>query len=129
MAKDEKLDKALDLIMSKNEDVTPKDFVDKDEIIEDEEADTEKPVDEPITEDDESKKKTKEKKVEKKPKETKKVEEPIPSDPDEPDNKKINIDFKSRGFNNLKEAQNFIKTDYFKGLGKVDQEEYLNWLK
>lgn len=109
MAKDEKLKEALDLIVKKNENVTPKDFVDKDEIIEDV-VETEEPI--------------------KESKEEKKVEKP--ETPEVEKSKKVvktEIDFKSRGFNTLKEAQNFVKTDYFKGLGKVDQEEYLNWLK
>lgn len=40
-----------------------------------------------------------------------------------------NIDYKGRGFSSFEDAINFIETDYFKGLGKADQEEYLNWLK
>ena len=39
------------------------------------------------------------------------------------------IDYIGRGFKSLKEAQDFINTAYFKGLGKEDQEEYKNWLK
>lgn len=114
MAKDEKLDKALDLIMSKNEDVTPKDFVDKDEINE-EEIITEEPVEESTDN--------------KKTKEEKKVKKPETPEDEKSKDVKTNLNFKARGFNTLKEAQNFIKTDYFKGLGKEDQEEYLNWLK
>lgn len=40
-----------------------------------------------------------------------------------------NIDFEGRGFSSFEEAVKFIETKYFKGLGKEDQEEYLNWLK
>lgn len=40
-----------------------------------------------------------------------------------------NIDFVGRGFSSFDKAKDFVKTDYFKGLGKEDQEEYLNWLK
>lgn len=40
-----------------------------------------------------------------------------------------NIDFAGRGFSSFDEAKAFVKTGYFKGLGKEDQEEYLNWLK
>ena len=40
-----------------------------------------------------------------------------------------NIDFAGRGFSSFEEAVKFIETSYFKGLGKEDQEEYLNWLK
>jgi hypothetical protein len=40
-----------------------------------------------------------------------------------------NIDFAGRGFSSFEEAIKFPETSYFKGLGKEDQEEYLNWLK
>jgi hypothetical protein len=40
-----------------------------------------------------------------------------------------NIDYASRGFSSIEEALSFPDTDYFKGLGKEDKEEYLNWLK
>lgn len=39
------------------------------------------------------------------------------------------IDFVGRGFSSIKEAIDFVETDYFKHLGKADQEEYKNWLK
>ncbi len=115
MAKDEKLNAALELIVGKNDDVTPKDFVDKNEIIT--EISTEKPTEE------------KPKEESKETKKIKKVKKPKTPEAEKSKEEKINLDFKSRGFNTLKEAQNFVKTDYFKGLGKEDQDEYLNWLK
>ena len=39
------------------------------------------------------------------------------------------LDYVSRGFMSEKEARDFIKTDYFKNLGKADQEEFMAWLK
>lgn len=67
------------------------------------------------------------------------VEEPIIEDTVEPitveEEPKLegkynkNIDFKGRGFSSFEEAVKFIETSYFKGLGKDDKEEYLNWLK
>lgn len=38
------------------------------------------------------------------------------------------IDFIGRGFDSLKDAIEFMETDYFKNLGKADQAEYKNWL-
>lgn len=40
-----------------------------------------------------------------------------------------NINYAARGFSSIEEALSFPDTDYFKGLGKEDREEYLNWLK
>lgn len=40
-----------------------------------------------------------------------------------------NINYAARGFSSIEEALSFPDTDYFKGLGKEDKEEYLNWLK
>lgn len=38
------------------------------------------------------------------------------------------LDYESRGFASEKAARDFINTEYFKHLGKADQEEYLAWL-
>lgn len=38
------------------------------------------------------------------------------------------LDYKGRGFNTIDEAFAFIDTDYFKGLGQADQDEFINWL-
>ena len=38
------------------------------------------------------------------------------------------LDYSSRGFKSIDEAFAFIDTPYFKGLGKADQEEFINWL-
>lgn len=42
---------------------------------------------------------------------------------------KKDLDFRSRGFETLDQAYDFINTYYFKHLGKADQDEYMNWLK
>lgn len=38
------------------------------------------------------------------------------------------VDYKSRGFKSLEEAYAFVETEYFKNLGKADQEEFIKWL-
>lgn len=38
------------------------------------------------------------------------------------------VDYVNRGFKTLEEAYNFVETEYFKNLGKADQEEYIDWL-
>lgn len=38
------------------------------------------------------------------------------------------LDYAGRGFTSIDEAFAFIDTKYFKGLGKEDQEEFINWL-
>lgn len=63
--------------------------------------------------------------------ETVEVTEPIVTDEKSKSKEKYNknIDFAGRGFSSFEKAVKFIETSYFKGLGKEDQEEYLNWLK
>lgn len=41
---------------------------------------------------------------------------------------KKQIDFAGRGFSTYEDAVKFVETKYFKGLGKEDKDEYLNWL-
>jgi hypothetical protein len=38
------------------------------------------------------------------------------------------LDYAGRGFKSIDEAFAFVDTEYFKGLGKEDQEEFINWL-
>ena len=38
------------------------------------------------------------------------------------------LDYAGRGFTSIDEAFAFVDTKYFKGLGKEDQEEFINWL-
>ena len=38
------------------------------------------------------------------------------------------IDYVARGFETLEDAFEFTNTPYFKGLGKEDQDEFINWL-
>ena len=39
------------------------------------------------------------------------------------------LDYTSRGFKTKKEAEDFIKTEYFKNLGEADKKEFMAWLK
>ena len=38
------------------------------------------------------------------------------------------INYIGRGFSSLEDAKAFVDSNYFKGLGKADRDEYLNWL-
>lgn len=87
-------------------------------------------VDDSISSGEVSKEQTVETKVEIGTKETIKesVIKPIVTE-EKSKSKKTNIDFEGRGFSSIEEALDFPNTKYFKGLGKEDKEEYLNWLK
>lgn len=39
-----------------------------------------------------------------------------------------NVNYKGRGFKALEDAVNYIHTDRFKKLEKIEQDEYLSWL-
>jgi len=38
------------------------------------------------------------------------------------------IDYKSRGFKTYEDAVNYVKSERFKCLEKIEQDEYLSWL-
>lgn len=88
-------------------------------------------VDDSISSEEVSEEQETETEVEVGTEETVDVTEPIVTEekPKSKDKYNKNIDFIGRGFSSFEEAGKFIETSYFKGLGKEDREEYLNWLK